>query len=336
MQFHWRRGVVDVDTSKTPRIATKKALEKNRHAALSKEADILQKLEKEGIIYVPQVKERWDWWFSYQWIPGEPFDKIFSKENSEHQLNLTIEIIDKAYQLDMLWIVHGELDRPMSNILVHQESLHNGKLAISIIDFERGVRQDYSGKNLRHILQWLHRTNIISLEQCKSFGKLDLNTLYSTLRKMVIEKHGDSWVSTWSKAVLFSLGLFLLDQLSKWFFYDLAWWSESYFLTPVFNTGIWRSLPLPLRVTILAAGVISGGVLIWMKKQQQYPWRALFLLAGARWNGYDRIFLWWVRDFIDVHYRPIFNGADIYLTLACLLLLLSSRTWSSNSSTSPL
>jgi len=69
MQFHGRRGVVDVDISVTPRIATKKALDTHRHGALRKEAEILKKLNAAGIRYVPEVQATGDGWFSYVWIP---------------------------------------------------------------------------------------------------------------------------------------------------------------------------------------------------------------------------------------------------------------------------
>lgn len=54
------------------------------------------------------------------------------------------EFIDKAYELDRLGIIHGELDRPMSNILVNEDALRAHTPCISFIDFERGYWQDYS------------------------------------------------------------------------------------------------------------------------------------------------------------------------------------------------
>jgi len=332
MQFHWRRGVVDVDTSSIPRIATKKALDKHRYGALQKEADILKKLNEQGITYVPEILERGDWWFSYPWIIGESFDKVFTHQSATNKYRLMHELVDKAYQLDKLWIVHGELDKPMSNVLVNKSLLEQQQLCIFIIDFERGYRQDYSGKNLRHVTQWLHRIGIVSREQCKTFGTYPVDTLYQHLTTMINKNKNTPFLTWFTIAIGASLLLFLLDQLSKRLLYDLARWASTFFLTPVFNTGVWWSIPIPLWITLLIAWLISGGVLIWMKKQSTVIRRAIFLLAGARWNAYDRFLFWWVRDFIDFHYRPVFNFADIYLTIACLLLLLSERVWSSNHS----
>ncbi|MBP7842105.1 hypothetical protein KA037_05660 [Patescibacteria group bacterium] len=45
--------------------------------------------------------------------------------------------------------------------------------------------------------------------------------------------------------------LFAVDMLSKYFFYDLQIGKEFRFLEPHFNTGIARSLPVPLRLVIV-------------------------------------------------------------------------------------
>jgi len=332
MQFHWRRGLVEIDTSSTPRIATKKALDKHRHGALQKEADILKKLNEQGITYVPEILERGDGWFSYPRIPGESFDKVFVKQSATNKSRLMHELVDKAYQLDTLGIIHGELDKPMSNVLVNKLLLEQQQACIFIIDFERGYRQDYSGKNLRHVTQWLHRIGIVSRDQCKTFWTYPVDTLYYKLKTMINKNKNTPFLSWFILAVVGSLLLFLLDQLSKRLFYDLSRWASTFFLTPVFNTGVGWSIPIPLWITLLVAWLISGGVLIWMKKHKTFPRRAILLLAWARGNSYDRFVLWWVRDFIDLHYRPVFNFADIYLTVACLLLLLSERVWSPNHS----
>ena len=53
-----------------------------------------------------------------------------------------------------------------------------------------------------------------------------------------------------------------------------------------------------------------------------------FILAGALGNLYDRIFLGYVIDFIEIHYGnfywPIFNIADISISIGVILLLYTT------------
>lgn len=326
MQFHWRRGVVEVDTQQTPRKATKKALDKHRHGAIKKEADILTKLNSAGITFVPQLQERGEWWFSYTRITWEAFDKVFDNQHEENKQQLITEFINKAYELDCLGIVHGELDRPMNNILVNTEKLSKKEPAIAFIDFERGSRQDFSGKNLRHVTQRLHRIGLVSLEQCKLYWTYNVEQLYQTLSMLTPQqKHitSNSISSIWH-ACLMILLLVGGDLLTKRIFYDLAWLSSTWLFTPVLNTGVWWSLPVPSRISISLAGVISIVLIRRMWKKKEFPRWTLLLIAGAGGNWYDRVVWWWVRDFIDFHYRPVFNIADIYLTLACCIILYTT------------
>jgi signal peptidase II len=166
-------------------------------------------------------------------------------------------------------------------------------------------------------MQRLHRIWCISLTQCKERWLYDTEKLYHTLKKITLPQKN----TTLSWTVLLIVCLLLLDQVSKRVLYDLAWWAETLLLHPVFNTGIGRSLPMPLWITICLAVVLSGALLWRMKKSNHFPMRALLLIAGALGNAIDRARLWWVRDFIDLQYRPVFNFADIYLTISCLLII---------------
>jgi len=47
------------------------------------------------------------------------------------------------------------------------------------------------------------------------------------------------------------------------------------------------------------------------------------LTAGSLGNMYDRIILWWVRDFIAIGNFPVFNIADIAISLAALAIITS-------------
>jgi signal peptidase II len=52
----------------------------------------------------------------------------------------------------------------------------------------------------------------------------------------------------------------------------------------------------------------------------------VLLLAGAIGNLIDRIFWWGVRDFIDFHFWPIFNLADVYLSFGVMIWIWQNLT----------
>ena len=52
-------------------------------------------------------------------------------------------------------------------------------------------------------------------------------------------------------------------------------------------------------------------------------WGAVFILAGALGNLYDRITLGFVVDFLDFRVWPVFNVADSFITIGACLFVLS-------------
>ncbi len=80
----------------------------------------------------------------------------------------------------------------------------------------------------------------------------------------------------------------------------------------------------------------GGGVLLFLLARRPYPfWQALalsLLAAGALGNGVDRLGRGWVVDYLDlgtsislVAHFPVFNLADVCVTLGAALLLLVPR-----------
>lgn len=320
MQFSWRRGVVDVDTTQTPRRATKKTSDKSRFAMIHKETEIIKKLNDHKIRFVPQYIDQGEWRFSYFWIPWERFDKIYASATKRQKQQLNNELLDKAFQLDTLWIVHGELDNPMSNILVDETRLRIKKPCISIIDFERGHRNDTSWKNCKHVMQWLQRQWFVSIEQCKQRWQQECKILYAHLKDAIAMKNTPT-----NKVMSLMLIIFfiVIDLITKRVFYDLKRWEHYLLITPMLNTGIGRSIPFSLSVLIPVSIGIICTMFRWIRQQKKTEYRTVLFAAGAMGNLIDRIVYQWVRDFIDFHYRPVFNVADLYLTCSiCILFYL--------------
>ena len=112
-------------------------------------------------------------------------------------------------------------------------------------------------------------------------------------------------------------GLLFIDQSSKYFFAQIfPHWI-------VCNArGPW-GLVIPLPILI----VFAIGILTWMVsiqwKQKHLHASFLLIIAGGIGNLLDRIRGGCVIDFISLPGFPLFNSADIFLSLGCFLILLS-------------
>ena len=92
-----------------------------------------------------------------------------------------------------------------------------------------------------------------------------------------------------------------------------------------------RAVPVEIRRPLLIAlGVLMVPLLalMWFYRRRdatraEHVAYALFL-AGALGNVGDRIMRGYVIDFIHLHHWPIFNVADICLTVGAILLLFST------------
>lgn len=118
------------------------------------------------------------------------------------------------------------------------------------------------------------------------------------------------------KWIILSLTLIFADQLSKWiilrFFGDLAF----------FNMGSAFSLPIPLIfIYILTAFFVCAIILVKATQSSRHDFIFAMLISGAIGNVIDRVRLGYVIDFIDLKVWPVFNFADIFLTLGALLFI---------------
>ena len=116
--------------------------------------------------------------------------------------------------------------------------------------------------------------------------------------------------------------LVVLDQISKYFFYDQELRSSLPFLEPLLNTGIsWGiQISAPLIIGISLVCVVLFGYLYY-KKFLSF-WEISLFIAGTVGNLLDRFFWGGVRDFISLGNFPVFNLADAFLTAAVALLCI--------------
>jgi signal peptidase II len=108
--------------------------------------------------------------------------------------------------------------------------------------------------------------------------------------------------------------LIVVDQLSKYLFYNLQVWSNIFFLYPLLNEWISWWLSMPMFITITVSIVCSVLFIYLYYKKYLTAFEFALLFAWTIWNLVDRIFLWWVRDFLSFWSFPVFNIADSFLT----------------------
>lgn len=140
-----------------------------------------------------------------------------------------------------------------------------------------------------------------------------------------------------SKKIIASTGiallLFAFDQAIKAFVRASIQKNESLeifpgvlWLTYVENTGVAFGIGKGLSIYLSVFGFLALlGILIVFKKAIIEDTSGLIgiclLIAGAVGNLFDRILMGAVTDFIDLGIWPVFNIADLYITIGILLLL---------------
>lgn len=145
--------------------------------------------------------------------------------------------------------------------------------------------------------------------------------------------------------LLISLGIILLDQMTKYFAqHELILYvpidiNAVMNLTLAHNTGAafslfdsasgWQGL-----FFLCLNGSISLALLVWLFKLKYHDnslksWSLSLIIGGALGNIIDRVQLGYVIDFLDVHWGihhwPIFNVADSAVCVGGFLLVWSMR-----------
>jgi len=147
-----------------------------------------------------------------------------------------------------------------------------------------------------------------------------------------------------SRFLLYAVGLSVLaaDQLTKFAVATLLPAGESrpllgayLSLTAQRNTGAaFGMFPAATTALIALAAIIIIFIAVWGSQMAQSN-RLLaaglgMALGGAAGNLIDRLRLGYVLDFLDLHFWPVFNVADIGITCGAILvviaLLLRART----------
>ena len=96
-------------------------------------------------------------------------------------------------------------------------------------------------------------------------------------------------------------------------------------ITNVRNSGAAFGIaPAGTWIFALASIVVSVGLVIYVMRTPSQPWNDAVLgliLGGTVGNGYDRILVGTVTDFVNVHFWPVFNVADSAISIGVVLLI---------------
>lgn len=120
----------------------------------------------------------------------------------------------------------------------------------------------------------------------------------------------------------------VLDQLTKYFLKN-----KTFILTNFFKIDYTENIGAAFGMMkgfnwlfIIVAFIVIFFILKYykeIKKEKFYVHLATgFLLGGVLGNLVDRLFLGYVRDFIDFNFWPTFNVADAFSTIAVIILAL--------------
>lgn len=125
------------------------------------------------------------------------------------------------------------------------------------------------------------------------------------------------------KTSILTIILLAIDIISKYFFYNKEYLSNLKIINPIMNYWISRWIQANITMVIIIS-FLSLFLFLYLFKIK-YIWEICLslLLAWTLWNMIDRIFLWWVRDFISISTFPIFNISDILLNIWILLILIN-------------
>lgn len=110
--------------------------------------------------------------------------------------------------------------------------------------------------------------------------------------------------------------LILIDHAAKW---AALWYLPQGHV--ICNTGGAWGIPIPQSLLIGVSICILIGMMSIEWKEWSYRSAWMLIVAGGASNLLDRIFRRCVVDFLDAPFIPLFNIADIFITIGCCSLL---------------
>ncbi len=114
------------------------------------------------------------------------------------------------------------------------------------------------------------------------------------------------------------LSLIAIDQFSK---YLVRHFGGFY----ICNSGISFGFQIPEFLFWLLWIIIISILIYFISKNRflLFTFYFLLILAGALGNIIDRLYFGCIIDFIDWKFWPVFNLADVYISIGAILLLFS-------------
>ncbi len=110
------------------------------------------------------------------------------------------------------------------------------------------------------------------------------------------------------KYLIFIFFLIIIDQTTKFYFF-----SRGDFIS---NTGSFFGLFSGYNNLFVVISLIAIGILFYFYESEKDLRTGLsFIIAGTAGNLVDRTLRGYVIDFIDLPYWPVFNFADLFITI---------------------
>lgn len=139
--------------------------------------------------------------------------------------------------------------------------------------------------------------------------------------------HGVSWAIA---VLVFTAEFFIKNHLANIpAFFSIPLIDNILYITVVFNKGAAFSILRGQTTFLIYIGIvfIAFFFILMMRERKRsviYYISCGLVLGGALSNLYDRIFLGYVIDYIDIKIWPVFNLADSCITVGAILLFISS------------
>ena len=126
---------------------------------------------------------------------------------------------------------------------------------------------------------------------------------------------------------LITIGVFLiiLDRLTKILFTKKQFFIINY----LENYGSFLGL-ISNKILIILISIIIIFILAFIyrkNKTLQIRLALILIISGLLSNLIDRVYLGYIIDFIDIRFWPIFNLADLYITIGIIITLINIRKW---------